>query len=239
MVLTLTHLLLLLILLLGIFALVLVFFGAKIREKMSATSMYNLATCLVVASIISGTISFLAVWVALSSNQKVCYNQHDVIADIFGVLVTVLMGWNILSVVDIKREAGKVGVVSNDLELIIKSVLQLSIHSFTMREKKAYIIDSCIKSLEVINLCDDKKLRDSAIQEILDVLQFVADEREEGVQIKVFRDKKHYISVLRNCKDFDTTEIQDMIQYAEATDKDDQQYEFSNKDLSSADATFK
>ena len=163
----LSNILLLAIIAIGVLALVLATMGPRLKKRWDAAAMYNVAACLVVASIISGVISFLAIWVALPNSKKVDYTHQDVVVDILGVLVTVLIGWNIFSVVDIKRKAEKIDHVTSDLDNVISGIIQLSIHSFVMRPDKEAVINSCFSSLERVLASMNDTVRDSAIKEIM------------------------------------------------------------------------
>lgn len=171
-------------------AVVLAILGARFRKKWDAVSMYNTAACLVVSSIIAGTISFLALWLALPNVEVVDYTHQDVVVDIFGVLVTVLMGWNIISVVDIKRKAEKIDRISEDLERVISGIIQLSIHSFTLRSDKDAIIDSCFISLEKVQNCDIENVKNAATKEIMDVLHNVIHSYKDGEDRLIFKNRR-------------------------------------------------
>lgn len=212
---SLTHIILLAIFVIGVLALVLATMGARIKKRWDATSMYNVAACLVVASIISGVISFLAIWVALPNNKKVDFTHQDVVVDILGVLVTVLIGWNIFSVVDIKRKAEKIDHVTSDLDNVISGIIQLSIHSFVMRPDKEAVINSCFSSLERVLACMNDTVRDSAIKEIMKVMHQLRKTYKVGENVYIYKDQRErYKSVLWKLDDEYKDEITQMIQGA-------------------------
>lgn len=207
--------LLIVVMAMALAGLILAILGNKINSKWSKTSAYNIAGCLVVSSIIAGTISFLAVWIALPNSRAVDYSHQDVVVDILGVLVTVLIGWNIFSVVDIKKKAEKIDSISDDLESVISGIIQLSIHSFTMRPDKEAVINSCFLSLERVNNCDNEEVRKSAVREIMKVLHEVKKTYKSGDKIQIYKDQRErYQSILWMIDDEYKEEIREMIKNA-------------------------
>ena len=195
---TLSHILLLTIIILAILALVLAFMGASIKKKWDATSMYNVAACLVVASIIAGTISFLAVWVALPNNKEIDFTHQDVGVDILGVLVTVLIGWNIFTVVDIKKKADEVDCISNDFAHVVTGIMRLNMKGFLMRGDKDALIHSCFASLEEILNCDNRDFSKSAVNEIMELLHNI-NQSYNGSTVYIYPDmQQKYLFVLSN-----------------------------------------
>lgn len=215
-------------------ATVLAVFGTKIKNRLSLSSSYNIAACLVVASILAGTISFLAIWLALSSKNPVNYSHQDVVVDIFGVLVTVLMGWNIISVVDVKKKAEKIDSISEDLDSVISGIIGLSIHSFTLREDKEAVINSCFLSLEKVNSCINDEVKKSAVREIMRVLHQIKKSYKPSDKIQIYKDQKeHYSSILWAIDDEYKEEIKQMINDAVYSPASGEDIKFANKTLPS------
>lgn len=157
--------------LVSIVALLLTIFGARVIKGLGPKSMYNVAVCLIVASLLSGCLSLFAVWIALQNNEyPIDYTHQDVVVDILGVLVTILMGWNIISVVDIKKKAEDVGRLSNDFGHVVTGIMRLNMRGFMMRDDKDALIDSCFTSLQEILYCDSKEISKSAVEEIMYLL---------------------------------------------------------------------
>ena len=226
-----------LIIALAFVGLLLAIFGSRVKEGISAKSMYNIAGCLVIASIISCAISFFAIVLALEKGNTNNIYQQDVIVDIFAVLVTVLMGWNIISVVDIKKEAGKIGRISKDLEIVISGILRLSIHSFTLREEKEAVIDNCLSSLESICLCEDKTIMSSALSEIMDVLYHVINSYKEDENITIYDRKEKYKFILRHTDHLYTDQILESIEKAGITAKESTSIKFADSKENDVSAT--
>lgn len=174
--------------------------------------MYNIAL-----NIISAIISFACISLPLSSTVN-CYPQ-DVLVDIFSVLVTVLMGWNIISLVDIKKDAARINSVSKDMESVVRSILQLSIHSFTMRKDKEAVIDSCISSLSILQSCKDNQIRDSIQKEVMEVLHYIYSECGKNNEVKIYDHKQFYHHILKHTDSPYTEEIIEMISKATITER--------------------
>lgn len=187
----------LLVLFLGIIGIALSLYGSRIKRGMSTISMYNISVCLIVASIISGVISFWAICLALPGSNTQTISQQEVIVDIFSVLVTVLMGWNIISVVDIKRNAEKVNSVSNDLEIVISSMIELDFHNFKLREEKEAVIHHCFQMLREVHACDNTTIRKTAEKEIVKILELISDSYDDGEDVIIYKGEKDlYLFIL-------------------------------------------
>lgn len=213
-----TLILILLVIALVLIGLFLIFYGTRIRKGKSALSIYNIACCLVTASVISCSLSFFAICLALENGNSSNFYQQDVIVDIFAVLVTVLMGWNIISVVDIKRNAEKVNSISRDLEMVISGMMQLNFHSFDIRKEREAVIDCCFETLRNVHMCENEIVRHSAETEIIKLLEELRTTYSEGDRVKVFPHKKDkYLFVLNQMNDVFTDNISSMINDAEET----------------------
>lgn len=194
----LSHILLLTILILAILAIILASMGARIKKKWDATSMYNVAVCLVFASIIASTISFLALWVALPKINEVDFTHQDVVVDILGVLVTILIGWNIFTVVDIKKKADEVDRISNDFAHVVTGIMRLNMRGFLMRKDKDAIIHNCFASLEEILNCNNRDFGKSAVNEIMTLLHNIY-QSYKGSTVYIYPDmKQKYLFILSN-----------------------------------------
>ena len=81
--------------------------------------MYNVASCMVVVSIVSTTVSILALIIAFPHYENASYDYHGGLVTILAILVTVLIGWNIYSIVDFNRRKNEV----NSLYLAVNQAL--------------------------------------------------------------------------------------------------------------------
>ena len=81
--------------------------------------MYNVATCMVVVSIISTTVSVGALIMAFPHYENASYDYHGGLVNILAILVTILIGWNIYSIVDFNRRKNEV----NSLHLAVNQAL--------------------------------------------------------------------------------------------------------------------
>lgn len=203
----------------GFIGILLAGYGSRKKTGMSSTSMYNVAGCLVIASIISCTISFFAICMALKSGSSNNFYQQDVIVDILAVLVTVLMGWNIISVVDIKRNAEKINTISNDLEMVISGVIQLNFHSFEIRKDREAVIDSCFETLNYIHQCENVIVRQSAEKEIIKLLGELKKTYRIDEKVEIYPGKKDkYLFALSLLKDVFAEDIKGMISNADVVE---------------------
>lgn len=161
-------------LLIVIAALALALYGGHINKGMDALSLYRIASCLVVASIISGIISVAALYLALPA-IKGDFTHHDALVDILGVLVTVLMGWNIISIVDFKKKAESVDHISDDFSHVISGIMELNLSSFMLAGEKIVLLDNSFNTLEAIQKCQNDNIRKKAEDEILVLINKICD----------------------------------------------------------------
>lgn len=70
--------------------------------------MYNVSIWMVVVSIISTTVSIGALIMAFPYYENASYDYHGGLVNILAILVTVLIGWNIYSIVDFNRRKNEV-----------------------------------------------------------------------------------------------------------------------------------
>lgn len=178
-------------------ALIMAHWGTKMMKGWSPKTMYNVAACLVVASIISGCMSLFAVWIALANTKPVDYTHQDVIVDILGVLVTILMGWNIISLVDIKKKADEVDCIAGDFQHVVTGIMRLNMRGFIIRDDKDALIDSCFSSLEEILNCDNRDFCKSAVKEVMYLLHNINQKIEAGSNVLIYPDmRQKYLYLL-------------------------------------------
>lgn len=205
----------LLVLFFGIVGIVLSIFGSRVKRGISTISMYNISVCLIVASIISGVISFWAVSLALPGSNTQPISQQEVIVDIFSVLVTVLMGWNIISVVDFKRNAEKLNTISNDLDLVISSMIDLNFSSFDLRKDKENVINSCFNMLEEIQNCESEPFKKSTEKKVVHILRENMRPITGDQKILINKgERKHYLFILEQIDGVYVDDVRDMISTA-------------------------
>ena len=205
----------LIVFVLAFVGLLLAVIGSRIKKGMSIISMYNIATCLIIASIISCVISFFAICIALPGNSSKAVTQQEVIVDIFSVLVTVLMGWNIISVVDFKRNAEKLNTLSNDLDLVISSMIDLNFSSFDLRKDKENVINSCFNMLEEIQNCESEPFKKSTEKKVVHILRENMRPITGDQKILINKDeRKHYLFILEQIDGVYVDDVRDMISTA-------------------------
>ena len=196
----------LLIIVVAVVAFTLAYFGSRKSEDYDKLTMHRTATSLVVASIIASTISFVSVFIALSGNIDT--SHQEIYIDILSILVTVLMGWNIISVVDFKnkeekmsKKVEKIDQLSKDFNHVISGIMKLNMYSFPLRGNKPALINSCFKSLAEIVKCEDKKVNESAIMQNMLLLHTIFDSFDKNEPVYVFKGKRnHYLFVLEQIK---------------------------------------
>lgn len=88
---------------------------------MDAGTKYNVASCLVWTSIIACTLSFAAIFMAYPTASCCRPDANSVIVDVLAILITVLMGWNIYTVIDTKSEVNKLKEERARLQEYIKA----------------------------------------------------------------------------------------------------------------------
>lgn len=193
-------------------------YGCKSLDGLTPKTMYRVAGCLVVASILSGSISLAAISLALSSPPHEI-SSLDAYVDILGVLVTVLMGWNIISVVDFKRRAEKMDNITEDFQHVILGILRLNIKSFMMIGKKHQLLDNCLSSLDEIKKCKDDDISKLAINEIMLLLYKLCDEIKKDKEAYVYNDKRdEYNYILDHIENAYSKRVKDIIEATKGCD---------------------
>ena len=74
---------------------------------MNTETKYRVASCLVVMSLISCSMSLIALYIAIPQIPNNTYDYNGALVTILSVLVTLLLGWNIYTVVDFNRKVEK------------------------------------------------------------------------------------------------------------------------------------
>ena len=157
----------------------------------------------------------MAICLALSSPDPQISNL-DGYVDVLGVLVTVLMGWNIISVVDFKRRAEKLEHITEDFQHVILGILRLNIKSFMMIGEKHRLLDNCLSSLDEIRQCKDEEISKLATNEIMLLLYKLIEEMDKDKDAFVYRGKKpEYEYVLKHIDNAYSEKIIERIHAAE------------------------
>lgn len=191
-------------------------YGAFIKKAMNPVSLYRVASCLVVASLIAGCFSFFAICLSLSSPQSEGLSNQDAIVDILGILVTILMGWNIISLVDFKKKVDTIDYISQDFKSVISAVMQLNFNNFMMKGNKDEQLDSCMIALEKVHGCVDDNIRKMAEGQILDLVKHLCEEMKNENNRLVFEGKKNeYVHILANVDSKYTKDLEEFIKSAD------------------------
>lgn len=73
------------------------------KNDISTETKYRVASCLVVSCLIFGMISITALYIALPNIPKNQYDYNGVLVSSLSFITTILLGWNIYSVIDMKN----------------------------------------------------------------------------------------------------------------------------------------
>lgn len=215
-------------------AIALAIHGGKIDKKMDAISLYRIASCLVAANIISGVICFFAICLALSGPKIEGLTNQEAIVDILGVLTTILMGWNIVSLVDFKKKADEVDHITQDFKNVIGGFMQLNFNSFPMRGRNSELLDNCFQALEDFHTCLNDDIRQMVEVKLMDLIKRVCDNMINEENNIIFAGKKnHYLHILSHIDSKYTKDVEEFIEGAKATEyllSDEQGREFVIKE---------
>ena len=75
-------------------------------------------------------ISVVSICVACPRNQELGFDYQGVLVGVLSLLVTVLVGWNIYTIIDIKNTKDKIDEAIRKIPTGIKSVTDISIRDF-------------------------------------------------------------------------------------------------------------
>lgn len=164
-------------------------YGGHIKKGMDALALYRVASCLVVASIISGVISMMSLYLALPA-IKGDFTHHDALVDILGILVTVLMGWNIISVVDFKKKAESVEHISGDFSYVISGIMELNLSSFMLAGEKVVLLDNSFNTLESIQKCQNDQIKVQTEKEVMVLISRICDAMKQDRQNEILAGRK-------------------------------------------------
>lgn len=192
--------------------------GGKVDKKLDAISLYRIASCLVVASIISGAICLLAICLALSGPRAEGITSQEAIVDILGVLTTVLMGWNIVSLVDFKKKVDEVDNITQDFKSVISGFMQLNFSSFLMKGENNELLDNCFQALEEIHICFNDCIRQEIEDKLMELIKQVCEDMTSKGNEIIFAGKRNiYLHILNHVDSKYAKDIEDVIKRAKET----------------------
>lgn len=191
-------------------------YGAYVKKTMDPISLYRVASCLIVASLIAGCFSFFAICLSLSSPKMNGLSNQEAIVDILGILVTILMGWNIISLVDFKKKVDSIDYMSQDFKSVISAVMQLNFNNFMMKGNRDKQLDSCMIALEKVHECVDDNIRKMAEGQIVDLILQLCNDMKKENNLLVFEGKKNeYAHILAGVDSKYTKDIEEFITVAD------------------------
>lgn len=209
--------------LLAVVAIGLSLYGGNIRKTMDAITMYRVASCLVVASILSGVISLYAIVFSLSGCGTPVVSSQEAIVDILGILVTVLMGWNIISLVDFKKKADEIDDIKSDFKNVIGGFTQLNFDTFSTNIEKRELLDNFITTLDGLHSCLNDSIRRMAENILMDKIKTVCDDMKDIQDFVIIRDKRNfYMHVLNHV---DHRHVEDVKSFLQRTRDSEQNLE--------------
>lgn len=133
---------------------------------------------------------------------------------VLSVLVTVLIGWQIANYFYVEHRLNK--MLNRKIEeftSVMNGTIRLSLYSNAMTGGCAHLIRNCFDALHTALKSDDKNLRNSAINAILDILNDLCVEYKDTPQIYKGMSGM-YISILADINDHRTAGIKDFIEHA-------------------------
>lgn len=203
-------------------AIALAIHGGRIDKKMDEVSLYRVASSLVVASILSGVICFFAICYSLSGNGSSAITSQDAIVDILGILVTVLMGWNIISLVDFKKKADEIDYIKQDFKSVVGGFMQLNFDSFLTKGKKHELLDNCFNALNEIHTCLNDSIRQMAEDKLMGLIKQACDDMVANNNALIYPGKRNtYLHILSHIDSVYSKDIEEFIKKARL---DEQEY---------------
>ena len=185
--------------LLAIIAISFALYGGKIQKTMDSISIYRVASSLVIASILSGVISLYAIVFSLSGSGTPVISSQDAIVDILGILVTVLMGWNIISLVDFKKKADEIDDIKSDFKNVIAGFTQLNFDTFSTNIENRVLLDNCINTLDGLHSCLSESIRHMAEDKLMNKIKKVCDDMEDKQDLVILPGQRNfYMHVLNH-----------------------------------------
>ena len=224
--------------LLAVIALCCAIYGGRIDKMMDPISLYRVASYLIIASIVSVLISLYAIVFSLSGGGSCEVSSQDAIVDILGILVTILMGWNIISLVDFKKKADEIDYIKHDFRNVISGFMQLNFDSFLTKEENHEILDNCFTALDEIHSCLNENIRQMAEGKLMDMIKHICDEMTQNEDHWLVPDKKNqYLHSLSHVDNKYTQDVIDFLNNANDSEQDLNPDDANNMGFSSGNST--
>ena len=175
-------------------------------------------------------ISYLAIvfsFLALVSvhSHFLTFNMTDAgfIVNVLSILVTVLIGWNILNYMQFKDSMKKIAQeevksVTEDYKAILNGLTMLNGKNAMLAGNFAYLIDNSFDALQKISDCKNEELSKFAIDYVMDFIYEIS--RTEDV--KIFKDKRNeYVYILGKINHKYKASIMQFLENAEEEERKD------------------
>lgn len=191
---------------------------------MDSETKMNVANALIWVSIITCTLAIASIigMVCISTdNPKEM--QTNIQVDVLAILVTVLIGWNILNYMQFKDSMKKIAQeevksVTEDYKAILNGLTMLNGKNAMLAGNFAYLIDNSFDALQKISDCKNEELSRFAIDYVMDFIYEIS--RTEDANI--FKDKRNeYVYILEKINHKYRTGIMKFLENAEEEERKD------------------
>lgn len=150
-------------------------------------------------------------------------NEETSIGDtltVISLLVTVLVGWNILNYMQFKDSMTKIAreevkSVTEDYKAVLNGLTMLNGKNAILTGNFAYLIDNSFDALRKIVMCKDEELSGFAIDYVMDFIH----ELSQAKKAKILKGKREeYIYILGNISHKHKASIMRVLEEAEETE---------------------
>ncbi len=187
---------------------------------MDAETKYNIASCLVVISIITSVTSIVSVFMAYPIKPCTCspIDANSVTTTILSILVTVLIGWNIYTVIDFNKIITKIEERSKELLpqitdaekryfILEKEIDKLkaditfgNVYNYARRMEYLNVVSYAIDGyIDALNVAITDKLQSDRVEICITAIQNIID-RNNGI-VNILPDTKNtYYDIIMSIK---------------------------------------
>lgn len=163
---------------------------------MDSETKMNVANALIWVSVITCALAIASIIGMLCvSTDSPKEMQTDIQVDVLAILVTVLIGWNILNYMQFKDSMKKIAQeevksVTEDYKAILNGLTMLNGKNAILAGNCSFLIDNGFTSLEKVLCCENKALNSFAIEYIMDFIYNVFNNFSEKDKVEIYKDKK-------------------------------------------------
>ncbi len=193
-------------------------------DYMSTKTKCRVATCLVVACLIFGVISIVALYIAIPNIPKNQYDYNGVLVSSLSLITALLIGWNIYSVIDMKNLKEKtekrvdklVNERIDDISVCLRSYVDArDVNTDGMRLEAALSVEMLLVNVGRVRSRFYKEL---AEKEVIMKLYFICYVFHKDNLKLLIGQRERYIEILNGMGDIDKKkEVMEAILKAEYT----------------------